>query len=470
MSAPSERVVPNDIEAEQHLLGAFLCNNRLLEYAEILQPLNFYNASHGRIFEQLQKFTERGEVADPVTLKAIFDRDPGLEDKGGARYLVVLARAGAMRADRIEIEQLRKIVRDCSLDRELILLLDEHLTAAWRHSPCDPPEARIERLEAELHRLAESGRPGAGFQPLDTMMEKALVSGEEAYKRGDGIAGVPTGFVDLDRALGGLHPSDMVVLAARPSMGKTALAENIARKAAKVGKAIGFFSLEMSGTQLTGRTLAGEAGVPADWMRRPAEFRQHVDKLVDAKQQLSRLPVYIDDTPALSVATMHARARRLKRQHGLDLIVTDYLQLAHAPRPEGRSEQNRVQEVGEISSGLKRIAKELEVPVLALSQLSRAVEERPDKRPLLSDLRESGSIEQDADVVMFLYREQYYELRREPDKSNEPAHEKWRKKLEAVAGKADVIIAKNRHGPITTVQLHFDERTTQFYNLARGFD
>ena len=470
MSAPFERVVPNAVEAEQHLLGALLCNNRLLEYAEILQPGHFYNALHGRIFEQLRKFTERGEVADVVTLKAIFDQDFALEDQGGSRYLVMLAIAGVSRAERIEIEQLTKIVRDCSLERELIPLLDEHLTAAYRHSPFDPPKGRIERLEAELHRLAESGRPGAGFQPWDAMMEKALASGEEAYKRGESIAGVPTGFVDFDKALGGLHPSDMVVLAARPSMGKTSLAENIVRNAAKVGKAVGVFSLEMSGTQLTGRALAGEAGVPTDWMRHPAEFGQHVDKLLDAKQRLSPLPVYIDDTPALSVATMHARARRLKRRFGLDLIVADYLQLAHAPRPEGRSEQNRVQEVGEISSGLKQIAKELEVPVLALSQLSRAVEGRADNRPLLSDLRESGSIEQDADIVMFLYREEYYELRREPDESDKAAHEKWRKKFEAVKGKAEVIIAKNRHGPITTVHLHFDERSAQFSNLIRGFD
>jgi replicative DNA helicase len=468
VSAPFLRVVPSEAEAEQHLLGAFLCDNRLLECAEILQPGHFANALHARIFEAVRKLIARGEVADLITLKAIFDQDPALEDKGGARYLVQLVDAGVTTV--VEVKDYANVVYDRWQRRELIMLHEEGTTAAYRIDLDDPPLAQIERSEAELRRVAESGQAGAGFQPWEAFMEKALASSDEAYKRGDSIAGVPTGFVDVDKALGGLHPSDLVVLAARPSMGKTALAENIVRNAAKIGKAVGFFSLEMSGTQLTGRTLAGEAKVPADWIRRPAEFGLHVDKLVDAKRRLSRLPVYIDETPALSVGTMHARARRLKRQRGLDLIATDYLQLARAPRPEGRSEQNRVQEVGEISSGLKRMAKELEVPVLALSQLSRAVEVRTENRPLLSDLRESGSIEQDADIVMFLYRDEYYELRRKPDESDKVAHEKWRRKLEAVQGKAEVIIAKNRHGPITTVHLHFDEHSAQFSNLARGFD
>jgi replicative DNA helicase len=310
---------------------------------------------------------------------------------------------------------------------------------------------------------------------LSATTERALEIALDAFKRGDKIAGVTTGFADLDKVLGGLHRSDLVILAGRPSMGKTALAENIARNASKAGKSVGFFSLEMANEQLGSRVLAGESGIPADWVRRADLNQQHFDKLLEAKRQTDDLPLYIDDTPGLSVDAMHARARRWKRQHGLDLIVIDYLQLAQAPRPEGRRDQNRVQEVSEITARSKRLAKDLGVPVLALSQLSRGVENRDDKRPLLADLRDSGSIEQDADVVMFLFRKEYY-LQHEPTRRADEKEAtftrrvaEWRDELEAARNKAALIIAKNRHGATGSVELHFDGRTTQFSNLARGF-
>jgi replicative DNA helicase len=404
-----------------------------------------------RIFAELRKAIERGDVADPVTLKAAFDLDPALEEKGGARYLVQLVQAGMYRRDRIEIELLARIIYESWLQRELIALLEEHSTVAWRCAANDPPMEQIVRLEAALCRLAESGQPGAGFKSFGATMQQILASAQEAYKSGGNMAGVLTGFADLDKMLGGLHSSDLVILAARPSMGKSALAENIARNVTKAGQVTGFYSLEMSRADLGARTMAGEAGVPADWLRRAAEtFNLHVDKLNAVNSRHAALPFYIDEESALSVATMHSRARRLKRQHGLELIITDYLQLATASRPEGRVQQNRALEVGEISGGLKRIAKDLEIPVLALSQLNRRTEDRgKDKRPQLSDLRESGAIEQDADVVLLLFREEYYHPENED-----------------VQGKAEVIVAKNRHGPTGTVNLYFDSRTTQFSNLA----
>jgi replicative DNA helicase len=446
----TELLPPTNGEAEQRLLGAFMCDNRLLDDAEILQPEHFANGLHARIFAAIRQVIGRGDVANIVTLRRIFDQDPALEEFGGGRYLVQLVAAGARTT--IEVKGYARLVHDCFLRRELIRLTQEATAAAYREDLDNPPREQIELLESGLSRLAESGQAGAGFRSLSAMMGATLANAEEAYKRGDTMDGALTGFTDLDQVLGGLHPSDLVILAARPSMGKTALAENIARNAAKAGSAVCFYSLEMSWEQLTARTLAGEARVAADWSRRPADFNLYVDRLVEAQRRLDPQQFWTDDEAALSVAAMHARARRLKRQHGLGLIVTDYLQLASAPRP-GRREMNRVQEVSEITNALKRMAKDLHVPVLALSQLSRQVEGRSDKRPLLSDLRESGSIEQDADVVMFLYRAEYYE----PDN-------------EDVRGKAEVIVAKNRHGPTTSLELYFDNSTTQFSNLARGFE
>jgi replicative DNA helicase len=289
---------------------------------------------------------------------------------------------------------------------------------------------------------------------------------EAAYKRGAQIVGVPTGFVDLDRSLGGLHRSDLVILAGRTSMGKSALAVDIALNAAKNGDVVGVFSLEMADVQLGSRVLGGESGIASDWVRRADLNQQHFDRLLEAKRKTDDLPLFIDDTPGHTVAALRSRARRLKRRHGLDLIVIDYLQLIQPTRGDGfhGSQPNRVQEVSEITRGLKALAKELDVPVMALSQVSRAVESREDKRPLLSDLRESGSIEQDADVVLFIYRGEYYE--REPPVGDVQKHTAWCEKIAHLRNQAEVIVAKQRHGPTGTVQLHFDHDTTRFSNLA----
>ena len=466
---PVPRIPPTNIEAEQHLLGILMRQNRLLAHAEIVRPDDFANALHGRIFETLAKFIARGDVANPVTLRAIFDQDAALTEAGGARYLVQLATAAEHLDDRQQVESYADEIHGCWLRRELGALLEEGAAATYRYQPDDPPAAQIERIEAALHRLAEGGQAGSGFQPLSVATGRALEIAEDAFKRGAKIAGVPTGFADLDKSLGGLHRSDLVILASRPGMGKTALALIMALHAAKNGETVGFYSLEMAAEQLGGRVLSGESGIAADWIRRADLNREHLDKLADARRQTDDLPLYIDATPGLTVAAMHSRARRLKRRRGgLDLIITDYLQLAQAPRPDGRREQNRVQEVSEITRGLKLLAKDLDVPVLALSQLSRSVETRDDKRPLLADLRESGSIEQDADVVMFLYRDEYY--LREPDPADAKAWSAWRDRSDQVRNKAELIIAKNRHGPTDkTVKLHFNKATTQFSDLVRGF-
>jgi replicative DNA helicase len=371
------------------------------------------------------------------------------------------------------------------LRRELITLGQDVVTEAFQHDLDDPAITQIERAEAKLFELATTGQAEGGPRPLTAALTVAITMAQAAFKRDGKTVGVATGFADLDKKLGGLHPSDLVILAGRPSMGKSALATNIAFNAAKAyrtaraadgrivsedGGISAFFSLEMSSEQLATRILAEESGVSSDRIRRGEVKREDFDKFVAASQRLQTVPLYIDDTPALTIGALRTRARRMKRQQGLDLIVIDYLQLMR-PSAQGRGSENRVQEISEITRGLKAIAKELDVPVLALSQLSRAVEQREDKRPMLADLRESGSIEQDADVVMFIFREEYY-LSREPtrrpeeteDKYND-RYERWKERCEATFGTAEVIIAKQRHGPIGTVRLHFEAETTKFENF-----
>jgi replicative DNA helicase len=462
------RLPPINVEAEQHLLGAFLCNNGLLEVvADFLKPDHFANAMHARMLEAIRKLADRGQIASPVTLKATFDQDTALAPIGGAEYLAKLAGAGA-RLTRVEVGDYAHLVYDHWQRRQLIEFGEEVVGAAYRAELDDPASAQIERAESCLYRLAESGDTGSGFRPLRVATGRAIEIADAAYKRGAGIVGTPTGFTDLDKLLGGLHPSDLVILAGRPSMGKTALATNIAFNGAQNGATVGFFSLEMANEQLGARVLGGESRIPADWVRRGDLNQQHFDKLVEAKRRTDGLPLWIDDTPALTVSGLRARARRLKRRSGLDLIVIDYLQLLRPARADGiyggQRERNRVQEVSEITRALKGLAKELYLPVLALSQLNRSVEQRDDKRPLLSDLRESGSIEQDADVVIFVYRGQYYE--REPPVEDIEKHATWRKKITEIGNKAELIIAKQRYGQTGTVHLHFDRDTTRFSNLA----
>jgi replicative DNA helicase len=479
------RTPPHNSEAEQALLGAILANNAAFSrVSEFLQPVHFADGVHGRIFAAIAKLIERGQIANPVTLKNLFDQDGALTEIGGAAYL---ARLAAAVVTIINAEDYGRTIHDLYLRRQLIAIGEDVVNDAHKHDLDSAAEAQIEIAEKRLFDLAESGQIEGGFQPFRNALATAIVMAESAFKRSGKTTGVSTGFVDLDKLLGGLHPSDLVILAGRPAMGKTALATNIAFAAAKAyrakknpdgktvaedGGVVAFFSLEMSAEQLATRVLAEESGVSSDRIRRGEVEHGDFDRFVQASHRLVSVPLFIDDTPAISIAALRTRARRLMRQQGLNLIVIDYLQLMRGS--DTRGPENRVQEISEITRGLKAVAKELDVPVLALSQLSRAVEQREDKRPMLSDLRESGSIEQDADIVMFVYRDEYYVARaepaRRPDESDEKFNdrrEKWEQHKDEVEGLAEVIIAKQRHGPTGKVTLLFDGNTTKFANYAR---
>ena len=479
------RTPPYNTEAEQALLGALLINNAAHpRVSEFLQPEHFGNAVHARIYAAMGKLIGRGQVANPVTLKNLFDQDGALTEIGGAQYLARLAGAAVTI---INAEDYGRTIHDLYLRRQLIALGEDVVNDAFRHDLDDRATEQIERAEKKLFDLATAGQAEGGFRDFAGALTSAITIAESAFKKSGKIVGVATGFVDLDKKLGGLHPSDLVILAGRPSMGKTALATNIAFNAARAykplrlpdgrlgaedGAVVGFFSLEMSAEQLATRILAEESGVSSDRIRRGDVSHEDFDRFVQASQELQALKLFIDDTPALSVPALRTRARRLMRQQGLGLIVVDYLQLLR-PSVQVRSLENRVQEISDITRGLKALAKELDVPVLALSQLSRAVEQREDKRPMLADLRESGSIEQDADVVMFIFREEYYLSRGQPlrranetDEKYNDRYERWQNRFNEVYGLGEVIIAKQRHGPIGTIKLHFDAETTKFDNLA----
>jgi replicative DNA helicase len=476
------RVAPYNIEAEQALLGAIFRNNLAHgRVSDFLEAEHFGNAVHARIYAAIGKLVERGQIANPVTLKNLFDQDGALAEIGGAQYLTRLAESAVTI---INAEDYGRRIHDLHLRRQLIGLGEDVVNDAFRHDLDDDAITQIERAEARLFELASTGQAEGGPRPFHTALASAINAAESAFKRDGRTVGVATGFIDLDKKMGGLHPSDLIIAAGRPGMGKTAFATNIAFNAAKAyravpgqdgrpiaedGAVIGFFSLEMSAEQLATRILAEESGVPSDRIRRGDVRREDFDKFVAASQRLASVPLYIDDTPALSIAALRTRARRLKRQHGLGLIVVDYLQLMR-PATASRGLDNRVQEISEITRGLKAIAKELDVPVLALSQLSRQVEQREDKRPQLADLRESGSIEQDADVVMFIFREEYYRGREPKIEENETQekfnkrNEEWHDLMERIHGIAEIIIAKQRHGPIGTVKLHFEAEITKFDN------
>jgi len=472
------RIPPHNYEAEMALLGAILANNLVFDKVnEFLRPDHFADALHGRIYETAGKLIERGQIANALTLKTLFDQDPALLEHGGAAYL---ARLAASVVSIINSEDYGRAIHDLHLRRQLIELGEEMVNTAHAQDLDLPATGQIETAEEQLFRLSETGDIESGLRPLTDALTGAIRMAEAAVKREGHVTGVTTGLVDLDKKLGGLQPSDLVILAGRPSMGKTALATNIAFNAAQAhmnspenGGRVAFFSLEMSAEQLAMRILAERTDISSDRIRR-GEISRDDDftRLVIASQELQKLPLHIDDTPGLSVPALRTRARRLKRRHGLGLIVVDYLQLMRSPA--GMRTENRVQEVSEITRGLKAIAKELDVPVLALSQLSRAVEQRDDKRPQLADLRESGSIEQDADVVMFIFREQYYHERNEPKQRDDETAEKfaarhsnWLERGDRVHNVAEVNIAKQRHGPIGTVELYFEGLVTKFGNLTR---
>lgn len=479
---PGYRKPPQNVEAEQALLGAILVDNAGFDrVSTFLEPDHFHVPVHGRIFEAARSLIARGRVADPITLKIYFEAENALEDVGGAQYL---ARLAASAVSLVHTEDYGRLIRDLSTRRGLVRIGEEVVESAYDARVEEPASALVEQAEARLYELAETGRGEGGFRALSDVMTEAVAIAESAYKRDGRLAGIATGLTDLDDAVGGLAPSDLVILAGRPSMGKTALAASIALRAASRhrtepgadrepravdGAVVGFFSLEMSGEQLATRILAARAGLRADEIRRGQLSDEQFARLVDAARALAEAPLYIDDTPALTVPALRARARRLKRAHGLSLVVVDYLQLMSP----SRGHDSRVLEIGEITQGLKAIAKDLDLPVLALSQLSRAVEQREDKRPMLSDLRESGTIEQDSDIVMFIFRESYYLERSEPQPRGDEAadrfdarHARWVERCEEQHGCAEVIVAKHRHGPIKTVALRFEAETVSFDDLA----
>lgn len=463
------RVVPHNLEAEQALLGALLVDNRAIErVGDILEPEHFYAPQHQRIFSAIRTLIERGQTADPVTLKSFFEADTGLEQVGGAQYLTDLA---ASVISVINAGDYAKALYDLYLRRSLITIGEDVVNDAFELNIDRNAFDCLESAEGQLFQLAESGQTQGGFQSMRDAVNTAIELAEKAFNSDGHVTGVTTGLTDMDKKLGGFQPSDLIILAGRPSMGKTALATNMAMRAAKAyaetggqeGGVIGFFSLEMSADQLATRILADLAEISGDRIRRGDVTKEEFRQFAEASARLAQFPLYIDDTPALSIGAVRTRARRLQRQHGLNMIVVDYLQLLRGTG--SKQSENRVNEISEITRGLKAIAKELDIPVIALSQLSRAVESRDDKRPQLSDLRESGSIEQDADVVMFVYREEYYVERMKPDESELEKFEAWQRKMDSVHQVAECIVAKQRHGPIGPVKLHFEGRFTRFSDL-----
>lgn len=466
---PAYRSLPHNQEAEQGLLGALLVDNRSLEnISDFLRPTHFYVSAHARIYEAITIVVERGQTASPVTLKNYFEKDADLTDVGGAEYLAELASSVL---SVINVRDYANTIYDLHLRRELITLGEDVVNHSFEHKLESDAKDTIEMAESRLYELAESGEVKGSFITLRDSVLTAIEFAEKAYKTDGNVTGATTGLIDMDKKLGGLQSSDLLILAGRPSMGKTALATNIAFNTAKKfaesggneGAIVAFFSLEMSADQLATRILADESGISGDAIRKGNIKQDDFRCFVAASQTLSQVPLYIDDTPALTIGAVRTRARRLKRQHGIGLVVVDYLQLLRG-NGSRQGNENRVLEVSEITRGLKALAKELNIPVLALSQLSRQVEQREDKRPLLSDLRESGSIEQDADVVMFVYREEYYLSRTEPEPGTEK-HLQWQQSMERAHNIGECIVSKARHGPIGTVRMHFNPNLTRFSDL-----
>jgi len=480
---PPLRLPPENLEAEQALLGSILVNNAAYHrVSEFLKGEHFANALHGKLYDAVSRLIEKGQVVGVITLKTYLESDEAMKEAGGPAYLAGLAAASV---HVIDAEQFGRVIHDLYLRRQLIALGHDVVNGAFKPTLEESAIEQIELAEKQLYDLASIGQIEGGFKPFRTALTEAMTAAESAYHRVGQLTGVSTGLFQLDQLLGGLHRSDLIILAGRPSMGKTALATNMAFSAVKAyreehdpnggmkvadGAVVGFFSLEMSAEQLATRIISEQAMVSSEKIRKGELISSDFDKVLSISQDLEHLNLFIDDTPALTISGLRTRARRLKRMHGLGMIVVDYLQLLS---PSGRSRQeNRVQEISEITRGLKTLAKELDVPVLALSQLSRAVEQREDKRPQLADLRESGSIEQDADVVMFVYREEYYLQRSEPTRRAEEndaryneRHDAWRQRCEQTYGKAEVIVAKQRHGPTGIVRLAFEGQFTKFDNL-----
>jgi replicative DNA helicase len=471
------RAAPHNIEAEQALLGAILVNNEAHDrVSTFLRTEHFYDPLHASIYETAGKLIAAGKQATPITLRTFFETaEPIDQNLTVPQYL---GRLAANATTIINAVEYARTIYDLAIRRQLILIGEDMVNVAY-DSPIDtPPETQIQEAETRLFSLAETGKYGQGFLSFDTALTHAIEMANNAYQRQGGLSGIATGLRDLDNRMGGLQASDLIILAGRPSMGKTSLATNIAYNIAKAYRAevqadgtrktvdggiVGFFSLEMSAEQLATRILAEQAEISSSKIRRGDITDEEFKRLVLVSQEMARSPLFIDQTGGISIAQLAARARKLKRQKGLDVLIVDYLQLLTASA--GRASQGRVQEITEITTGLKALAKELAVPIIALSQLSRQVETRDDKRPQLSDLRESGSIEQDADVVMFVFREEYYVERAKPSEGT-AEFQTWMEKMQIVSGKAEVIIGKQRHGPVGTVTLAFEGTYTRFSDLA----
>jgi len=454
--------LPNNIEAEQSVIGSILLSNEIFdEISIIISNKNFYDPMHQKIYAAIEKLIYSGMLANPITLKNYFENEK--DELNVPEYLVKITKFSTSSRQATEYS---KLIYDLFVKRELIKISENVIDTAKLNDLDNDGQKIIESFEKSLFDLAEKGSLSSSIIKFDEAMRQTIEMASIAYKNDEGIVGVPTGLTDLDDRLGGLHKSDLVIIAGRPSMGKTALATNIAFNAAKKMQdegrksSIAFFSLEMSSEQLSTRILAEQSRIKSNDIRRGRISEEQFDKFIETSKNVSELPLYIDETPAISIAALSNRARRIKRLHGLDMVVVDYIQLMKAPN----FKEGRVQEISEITQGLKALAKELAVPVLALSQLSRAVEHRDDKKPQLSDLRESGSIEQDADVVMFVYREAYYLKAKEPRPAT-VEHAEWQAKMNEVSHLAELLIGKQRHGPTGNITLEFEEMFTKFKDL-----
>ena len=461
----SANELPNNIEAEQSVIGSILLSNEIFdEINMIINFKNFYDPMHQKIFSAIEKLIFSGMLANPITLKNHFENEK--DEINIPEYLVKITKFSSSSRQTIEYS---KLIYDLYVKRELIKISENVIDASKLNDLDNDGQKIIESFEKSLFDLAEKGSFNSSLVKFDEAMKMTIEMASNAYKNDEGIVGVPTGLTDLDDRLGGLHKSDLLIIAGRPSMGKTALATNIAYNAAKKiqddnkKSTVAFFSLEMSSEQLSTRILAEQSRIKSNDIRRGRISEDQFDKFIETSKNISELPLYIDETPAISIAALSNRARRIKRLYGLDLVVVDYIQLMRA----SNFKDGRVQEISEITQGLKALAKELSVPVLALSQLSRAVEQRDDKKPQLSDLRESGSIEQDADVVMFVYRESYYIERKEPRPAT-VEHAEWQAKMNEVSNLAEIIIGKQRHGPTGNVMLEFEAMFTKFKDIQNS--
>ncbi len=457
--------LPNNVEAEQSVIGSILVSNEIFdEINMIVTSKNFYDPMHQKIFTAIEKLIYSGMLANPITLKNYFEKEK--DEINVPDYLIKITKFSTSTRQTTEYS---KLIYDLFVKRELIKMSENIIDTAKLNDLDHDGQSIIESFEKSLFDLAEKGSFSSSLVKFDEAMKMTIEMASNAYKNDEGIVGVPTGLTDLDDRLGGLHKSDLLIIAGRPSMGKTALATNIAFNAAKKiqedgrKSTVAFFSLEMSSEQLSTRILAEQSRIKSNDIRRGRISEDQFDKFIETSKNISELPLYIDETPAISIAALSNRARRIKRLYGLDMVVVDYIQLMRA----ANFRDGRVQEISEITQGLKALAKELSVPVLALSQLSRAVEQRDDKKPQLSDLRESGSIEQDADVVMFVFREAYYIERKEPQ-PNTVEHAEWQSKMNDVANRAEIIIGKQRHGPTGNIFLEFEPMFTRFKDIPNN--